>query len=344
MSGADVMAASGEGLRLRYTLVSTDQAVTRLAWSPDGTRLAVPARDHSVRLYRGASGEERKVLHGHAGAVLSAAWSPDGTRLVTGGYDDRLLMWDVSTGAVQHAASGHAREVNAVAWSPTGELVASSAEDGQVILHDAADGLRTRHVIATDGALHCAWSPDGSALAVAGADGFVRVWKARPWMLCATFEAATDAVVMLAWSPDGTTIVGASKDQTLRVCPLAANGAVRTLREHAGEVVAVAISPDGALMASKSRDGTVLLWSARDDRPIAVIEEETAPSGWCVALAFHPTVPLLVTSGAYGRLVRLWDLDVTRLLAADVAALLRVRAHARPTERVRHALHRVQLR
>ncbi|HEX2268339.1 MAG TPA: hypothetical protein VHH35_02320, partial [Pyrinomonadaceae bacterium] len=97
---------------------------------------------------------------------------------------------------------------------------------------------------------------------------------------------------------------------------------LRTLEGHTGSVDAVAFSVDGRLLASKSVDGTVRLWSCETWEIVAVIPEPTKPTRWIPGLAFHPTLPLLATSGSKpdapeeerSRLIHLWELDFDVLL------------------------------
>ena len=73
--------------------------VQSLAFSPDGTLLAVGGLDGAVRLVDARSGGAQPALAGHDGWVSSMAFSPDGTTLVTGGgYDGTVRLWDVRTG------------------------------------------------------------------------------------------------------------------------------------------------------------------------------------------------------------------------------------------------------
>ena len=65
-----------------------------IAFSPDGSRLASGARDHTVRLWDASTGEELTVLRGHSSDVSSVAFSPDGTRLASGSYDQTVRLWD----------------------------------------------------------------------------------------------------------------------------------------------------------------------------------------------------------------------------------------------------------
>ena len=68
--------------------------IKSIAYSPDGSHLAIGAGDGTVRIWDLESGESH-VLQGHAGGVNGVAYSPDGSHLTSAADDRTVRIWDV---------------------------------------------------------------------------------------------------------------------------------------------------------------------------------------------------------------------------------------------------------
>src|SRR5262249_44477594 len=86
-------AASG---RPRGGLLRTDCGVTALAFSPDGTTLAIAQGDGTAALWGGAAPGERATVRAQGRGLQAVTFSNDGRLLVTGGMDGAVRFWDVA--------------------------------------------------------------------------------------------------------------------------------------------------------------------------------------------------------------------------------------------------------
>lgn len=75
--------------------------VQAVAFSPDGSLLAVGGMGGDVRVYKTADGTRAATLGGHDGAVFALTFSSDGQRLFTGGFDGLIRVFDPAGGKLQ---------------------------------------------------------------------------------------------------------------------------------------------------------------------------------------------------------------------------------------------------
>jgi hypothetical protein len=128
-------------------LAGHSDAVSSVAFSPDGTTLASGSFDRTIILWDVASRRQiGKPLTGHSGIVRAVAFSPDGTTVASGGFDRTIILWDVaSRRQIGEPLTGHTDRIDGVAFSPDGTTLASGSLDHTIILwpHDV-EVLSTR--------------------------------------------------------------------------------------------------------------------------------------------------------------------------------------------------------
>jgi WD40 repeat protein len=88
-----------------------EDAVSSLAYCPDGRFLATASWDGTVRVWDAAGGAELLTLRGHEGGVWGVAFSPDGRRIASGARDWTVRVWDAASGAPLACLRGHMKRV-----------------------------------------------------------------------------------------------------------------------------------------------------------------------------------------------------------------------------------------
>lgn len=181
--------------------------------------LATASADKTVGIWRtspdGARVESLGYLARHTDDVNAVAWLPDGERLVTASEDSTALIWELRTGRFLGKFATHSSHCMAVAVSPDGSVL-TVGEDGEVFA-GSLDQSAKHHRKFSASIEGCAWSPDGSRLALACDDGMVRVLSADLDLLD-EIEVGMCAVRSVAFVADGSNrIVVGSYDASVRV-------------------------------------------------------------------------------------------------------------------------------
>ncbi len=318
-------------------------SIEEIAYSPDGTRLAV-ASNIGIWIYDAQTGEELNLFTGHgkelgshptlAYSVLSVSFSPDGKTLASGSVDDTIRLWDVATGDTIRTLTGHKRDVYSVAFSPDGKTLASASKTvrlwdvriGETILTLPEGSLSTGggH---TDDVYSVSFSPDGKTLATGSRDSTILLWDVRTGDLLRTLTGHRlyDRVSVLL-SPDGNTLASASGgwgedpafDGRIRLWDVATGDTLHTLTGHTRyERVSVSFSPDGQTLASAS--GDLRLWDVATGDLLRTLTGHTED---VYSVLFSPDGKTLVSASRQE--IRLWDVatgDTLRTLTGHTGGV-----------------------
>jgi WD40 repeat protein len=241
-------------------------SVRRLAWSPEGSRLAIGGQGGELRLW---SAGEIIAESGprHRSPVETIWWSRTGSLVATTAADEptvrsswdtsdpRVLVWDGHTGALRRVLLGDDLAKRRVAPSPDRRILATASSQ---IVSDLIP--YQRYWRAERGAVHL-WNPETGALT-------------------ATLAGHQGPAIQVAWSPDGRSLLTAGRDHTLIVWRTAAGRLRVRLPSPAAAIGDVAWSPDGRRFAASS-EGAVRVWRA-DGKELATLYSVNEGQDWLI--------------------------------------------------------------
>jgi WD40 repeat protein len=303
-----------------------------LAFSPDGRRLALAARE-GVKVWDAPPTPEILLLANQF-VARGVAYSPDGRHVAAPGAG-RVTVWSVATGRTARVLPwdlfpdrdftrpDRATVPVVVAFSPDGQYLAGGGGNaqsrGDLRLWDRKTGEQRLELRGHAKAVRAlAFSPDGRRLASGGLDHQVLVWDVRTGRVLVTFRKHAAKVTGLAFSPDGKQLASAAAEKrSVRVWDAATGEERLTLDGHRWPISSVAFRPGAGSrqlvsVGGSEGKGEVRVWDLRSGKAVRSreIEGQTAV---VYGAAYSPDGRYLATAGD-DRLVHIWGADTGKEL------------------------------
>lgn len=279
-------------------VVHAAAAVGAIAWSRDGTIVAVGDEASSVTAYDAATLRVRSRIGVGDGAIADLAMFPSGDRLaVVCGKDDvgEVYLVDLARGDVAHAILCHDKFIYSVAVSPDGMLLATASEDGTAAIRSLADRDAVVHTLPHGRRATCVrFAADGRTLYTAGERHRASAWDVTTGQPIRHFVGHEGAVTWLAVSADGKRLATASTDGTVGIWQAGDGRLLQRLVAYGAGLSNVAFTPDAMRVAAVSEDGATHLWDATTGRPLPILR---GLADHARALAFAPDGAVLAIGG-----------------------------------------------
>lgn len=320
---AAVKQAEGILETARKAAADTQAPLRAVAFSPDGTRLAIAGDDGSVRTWSAETGVAFETLPG-GGAALHALACLAHDTLVSAARANAAL-WDlggnwtlervIGTG---DPASPLSDRVNALAFSPDGKLLATGSGEpsrgGEIKFWRVESGELAQEIKHphSDAVLALDFSVDGQFLASGGADKFARVFEVATGRLAKSFEGHTHHVLGVSWQRHGRVLASAGADKVIKVWDFITGEQRKTISGFEKEVTSVRFIDASNEAVVTSGDSQVRL--VRDDGKNDVrIFGGAKDFMHCAAVT--PDGKVVVAGGQDG-VLRVWDGATGELLLA----------------------------
>jgi WD40 repeat protein len=287
-----------------------EEAISWLAFSPDGRRLAGVGKDY-ITVWDASTA---KVCYTITGDSSRLAFSPDGKYLACGGTE-AIRLHETATGRELRRFPHPCLFVHALAFSPDGRTLAA-AEEEVFSLWDVATGQRLHHYPAHESAVGAVcFSPDGARLASGDtAAGTAIIWDLQTRKPRHFLRGHFPGVVSSAFSPDGKVLAtgdgyrppgSGNLDAKIRLWDASDGRLLRQFPGHLAGVHSVAFAPDGRTLASGGHDARAKVWEVATGKRLYQIRGEDSPYK---SVAFAPDGKTLLVAGTLAELA-LWHAD-----------------------------------
>jgi WD40 repeat protein len=189
-----------------------------LAFSPDGTSLAVGQQDGKISLWDAQSRQNWLTFPAHEGFVTAMAFAPDGSTLASSGGDRTTRIWDLPAGRPRFKIKSPARTFAGLAYSPNGRLIFLSEPTTEMVwIWDMTTGVERPSLRGFPGGVAAlAASPDGTTLAAADSRGEVTFWDIATFHVWPT-RLRHSGVCSLAFAPDNSALASGGFDGTIHL-------------------------------------------------------------------------------------------------------------------------------
>jgi len=311
-----VLATAEESVKAREAEAAKagSGAIKSLAFSEDGTILAVGAEQIGVRLWSAVTAQPLDILQ-QTGTATALAYGTS-NHLLAALPDKRLAMWSnpiLWTLARQigdpSTPEPFSDRVLALAFHPRGRLLATGcgvpSRNGEIRFWRVSDGsaegvIEKAHLDTITG---LAFSPGGHRLASSSTDRYLKIHQVANGELLDQLEGHTNHVLDVAWSADGETLASAGADHVAKLWAVESSKQKKTEAGFKKELTTIAFVGSGENLVLGG--GDKILKSAGQN--LAGVDD------FIYDVAVSPDGATIISGGEKG-ILRVWQASDRKLL------------------------------
>ena len=321
--------AEVDDLEGNYPTYTVPPVVSAIAYSPDGTTLAVSGV-REVLLYDTTNFELKARLVGKARRIQSLTYTTDGKILgVAGGSAAQfgeVQLWDTATNTLIKSIRSSYDTIYGLSFSPDANRVVFGCSDKTVRVLSVED---EKELVKFDN--HGDWvfgtifSTDGSHFVSAGRDTALKLVEVSTGSFVDDINSSNKGygeINTIARHPTEDQVLSGGEDRIPRLYKIFREirrdvgntdfNLIQAYEAQSGSIEDYAFSADGSRFATGCASGEARVYNVVDGKRLAAMQADTVA---VFAVSFHPDGTQLATGGFDGK-IRVFDAASGKLLNA----------------------------
>ena len=305
--------ADGSGIAAR--LVGLAERIQKVAWSPDGKKIAVtggsPARMGELQVWDVAAKKLELSRSESFDTIYGASWSPDGKQIAFGASDNAMRAVDAATGKQTVFLLSHSDWVLDTVWGLEGKFIVSAGRDMSVKLTETAtqrfiDNVTSITPGALKGGVHAvARHPTRNEVLIGGTDGVPQIYRMERITkrvigdnanLIRKFPAMQGRIFGVDFAADGKRIVAGASHNASGTVNIYSSEYDSALPDEVKKIVETAGQ-------KADTDPTIQAYVTKDVKLLASV---AIPTGGVFTVSFSPDGKTVAAAGQDGK-IRLID-------------------------------------
>jgi WD40 repeat protein len=265
-------------------------AITSVAWSHDGSRIATGNFKGEVCLWDALTLKKLRTLYWHNDPIRPIIWSPDDRKLISASPDYSIIVWDGSTGEKLHFLNNNA-EVYGMSLSSDGRTLVTCGQSLYIKYWDITIGelLNEQLSVHTRYLSDIAFSPDDKSIATTSDDHTMNIWDKESGIVKKNIRCDFSSIAF-QWFQDNKRIAygGASGDLNIgniNIIDIETENLLQTIKGQKRRIWDLKLTSKNDKLISCSDDNTFRIWQIDDFEKQADVSDETFIIGQPMALA-----------------------------------------------------------